>query len=154
MTFNTEFLRERHAQRRAAREKTLQPPRGPDPLPELMLDLNAWRYHAFAFHGAHSNRFKLGPHVLEAVEDASDGYRSALEGVQLCAPDTDKGLFFAAPIATVEIWPIERHKGCFGGFELRDVNDRHVWLRFGTDYADHWYPMFVFEYHPKEPKTP
>ena len=30
-----------------------------------------------------------------------------------------------------------------------DVEDGHVWLTFGTEWYDDYYPMFRFEYKPK-----
>jgi len=37
------------------------------------------------------------------------------------------------------------------GYCLVD-EDNHVWLVIGTDESDDWYPFFVCDYHPKEPK--
>jgi hypothetical protein len=35
------------------------------------------------------------------------------------------------------------------GVRFVDVKDGHVWLRFGTDNTDDYYPYFVFEYKPR-----
>jgi len=37
----------------------------------------------------------------------------------------------------------------FEGYEFRDIEDGHMWLKIGTDYADEYYPCFVFRYTPK-----
>lgn len=55
--------------------------------------------------------------------------------------------FFKEPIAKVQIRERDEYNGD-GGYELVDV-DGHVWLAFGTNYADSYYPRFYFEYNPK-----
>lgn len=37
------------------------------------------------------------------------------------------------------------------GYCLVD-EDNHIWLVVGTGDHDDWYPFFVCDYHPKEPK--
>ncbi len=92
------------------------------------------------FYGVDNNCFKLGNQVFEAVEDEDDGYRSYLDSVQLL--DTDRLIFFDRPLDTVQV--VDQ-----GDWFILLGKDDHVWLRFGTDYADDYYPMFVFEYTPK-----
>lgn len=99
------------------------------------------------FCGAHSNLFKLGSYIFEAEEDPSDGYRSYLQSV-INLTNFSVNESFPGPIALVMINKVEG--GSFNGYELRDVYDQHVWLRFETDRYDDWYPMFTFEYTPKE----
>lgn len=97
----------------------------------------------FWFYGATEHQFKIGATVWEAEEDESDGYRSYLGSVERKVSDA---IFFKRPIAKVrvEILPDEN--------KLVDVKDGHEWLRFGTDYADPYYPYFFFDYQPKAPK--
>lgn len=101
----------------------------------------------FPFFGVDNNTFKLGDTVYEAVEDESDGYRSMLEDVKV--KDHEGLIFFGQPVATVRLVSDD---GEFDGYRLVDVADGHVWLRFGTDAADDYYPMFTFEYAAKAPQ--
>jgi hypothetical protein len=97
----------------------------------------------FQFRGAHSNRFALGDTVYEAVEDENDGYRSMMEYLRVTS---DESGFFASQIATVRVETDGDH-----AWKLVDAADGHVWLRFGTDSYDAYYPCFVFDYAAKAP---
>ena len=101
----------------------------------------------FKFYGVYCNCFKLDKLVYEAVEDEDDGYRSCLNEVVL----VDKGsmIFQRRMLARVVVG--EADHGDFEGWQLIDAKDGHVWLRFGTDHVDDYYPMFTFEYQPKAP---
>lgn len=110
------------------------------------------------FYGVDGNFFKLNDTVFEAVEDECDDYRSELQEVRVIALDTphEKLIFFNAPIAGIVVHEIEDegtspyYSDSFRGYELRDIGDGHVWLRFGTvNYGD-YYPMFVWTYTPRE----
>ena len=37
------------------------------------------------------------------------------------------------------------------GYRLVDVEDEHIWVEFGTDYTDDYYPMYIFRHFPKPP---
>ena len=100
----------------------------------------------YKFYGVHDTAFKIGPHVFDAVEDPDDGYRSYMQCVD--AIKDERLVFLGKSFATVEVVECG-NDGYFEGYVLRDADTRHVWLRFGTDHADDYYPMFVFEY-----KTP
>lgn len=97
------------------------------------------------FFGAHTNCFKIGDLVFEAVEDPDDGYRSMLDEVRLV--ETPFG-FFSQPLDEIEVVSVE--DSVFLGYELRSTRDGHVWLRVGTDEINSYYPMFIFEYRPRE----
>lgn len=103
------------------------------------------------FYGVDSNRFKLGSHVFEALEDESDGYRSYLETIKSCLNPID--IFFKKPLTKVkvEVAPEGEYVDGTDTWQLVD-KDNHVWLRVGTDNTDDYYPRFVFEYHSKERK--
>lgn len=105
------------------------------------------------FYGVDNNNFRLG--ILEtgelltyeALEDPSDGYRSYLDTVEI---SKSSGLiFFSQPVATVVIESID--DSSFQGYRLRDLEDDHVWLCFGTDISEDYYPSFVFSYYAKVP---
>ena len=98
----------------------------------------------FGFYGVDNNCFKLGRKIYEAIENEDDGYRSYLDSVNIVNID---GIFFNKPLGYVEVKAIDT--GYFDGYIVEDVKDGHVWLRVGTDNADDYYPMFVFEYQPK-----
>lgn len=106
------------------------------------------------FCGVDNNTFcvvtEAGERVaFEVVEDECDGYRSALEEVR--SIPLDGRIFFPTPIATLAAREAARDAGYFGEFlgdELVD-DGGHVWLRFGTDNSDDYYPNFTFMYDPR-----
>ena len=106
------------------------------------------------FHGAESQAFMVDGVVFEVLEDPDDGYRSHMAGV-LARPSKDYN-FYDKPIARVRLQKIgysEREKGAIEkmhGYNLVDIEDDHVWLTFGTEWHDDYYPMFRFEYKPKD----
>lgn len=102
------------------------------------------------FYGVDGNIFKIGRYILETIENPDDGYRSFLECVELVQPSSELVLF-DRPIAKVCLSKIEINNG-FDGYYLVDVQDKHIWLRFGTDRVDDYYPCFVFSYMPKVKK--
>ena len=75
--------------------------------------------------------------------------------------EKSNSIFFNQPIAQVRIEEYDDLTGCreedFGptttrnGYRLIDINDKHVWLEFGTDCYDDYYPMFIFKHFPKPP---
>jgi len=119
------------------------------------------------YYGADSGdcTFKIDNIVFKVVEDADDGYRSYLGTIDYT--DLHNSIFFKTPIASVKIeiydtannekperddddqWMIG---GVNQGYRLIDVNDGHVWLEFGTQNYDDYYPMFIFRHTPKEVK--
>jgi len=101
----------------------------------------------FGFYGVDNTSFKLGRNVWCAVEDEDDGYRSYLGSVVV---DVGDHIFFDRPLGTVRI-EVDS-VGDFDGFRLVDISDGHVWLQFGTDNSDDYYPMFRFHYEPKKRK--
>lgn len=102
----------------------------------------------YSFYGVDNNQFKLGRVAYEAIENEDDGLRSYLGSV--IVKNIKKSIFFRQAIADVYLISID--EGYFTGYQLVDVKDSHVWLRFGTDNSDDYYPWFVFEYSPKAPK--
>lgn len=98
------------------------------------------------FYGVDNLCFKLGRKVYEAVEDEDDGYRSYFGSVEVV--DANGLIFFQRALATVRIE--EWAEGDSEGIALVDVKDGHVWLRFGTDYSDGYYPYFFFTYEPRK----
>ena len=95
------------------------------------------------------NRFQLGTVVFEALEDENDGYRTLLDKVQIVeenAPTIHR-------LAEVVIRDaLNKEYQDITGWSLVDTNDGHVWLTFGTDHLDDYYPAFRFEYYPKPTK--
>lgn len=105
----------------------------------------------FDFYGATEDQFKLGSTVYEAIEDPDDGYRSYLGSVEVV---DSKAIFFNQPLAEVTVLSVDEvnGNGAFEGYKLVDTHDGHVWLVFGTENTDDYYPWFTFKYLPKEPK--
>ena len=103
------------------------------------------RMDSIEFYGIDGYRFKLGDHVFEAVEDPDDGYRSMMRRIKLCR---NSGIFFPDPLDIVSI--VEVCNSNFDGYELRSIKDGHIWLQFGTETEDFWYPCFRFYYTPRE----
>jgi hypothetical protein len=101
----------------------------------------------FKFYGVHDTFFKIGRYIFEAIEDENDGYRSYLDSVET---RSDENLvFLGRSFATVIVEAVEDGP-YFNGFVLRDSTDGHIWLKFGTDNADDYYPCFIFEYQTKK----
>jgi len=96
----------------------------------------------FKFYGVHDIFFKIGRHVFEVIEDENDGYRSYLDSVE--SRKDENLVFLGRSFATVVVE--EEYDGYFEGYVLRDTSDNHIWLRFGTNNTDDYYPFFVFEY--------
>ena len=99
-----------------------------------------------------THEFKLDDIVFKVLEDPDDGYRSQL-GVIEYSSQSD-GIFFQTPLAKVKIEEYEGenkdHSQSNEGYRLIDVEDGHIWLEFGTDNTDDYYPFFVFRHFPKE----
>lgn len=115
----------------------------------------------FDFHGIDGNVFVLGAGgavtAYEALEDDNDGYRSALDHVEVV--DASKRIYFRTPVARVRVEDMERFNPYdddtehpFQGWRFVDVEDGHVWLVIGTDDYDDYYPCFTFRYEPKAAK--
>ena len=88
------------------------------------------------------NCFQLGSVKFEVLEDESDGYRSAMDTVVILTTDANKRDY----LGEVIIEQIDSvHKT---GYQLRDIDKDHIWLTFGTDNFDDWYPSFMFLWNP------
>ena len=127
------------------------------PKPNLgaLVSMESLENKTFPFYGVCDNCFKLGGIAYEAVEDPDDGYRSMMEGIRVIDPTTK--IFFRRSIAQVKVVAVVKMSRFgtqhdFAGYQLVDVSVSHVWLLFGTDGYDDYYPCFTFEYMPKEPK--
>ena len=96
------------------------------------------------FFGVDNNCFKIGNIVFEAMEDAEDGYRSLMKEIQV-RKDVDGLIFFRAALDHVKVVRVDEDI-----WNLVSLEDGHVWLEIGTDYADSYYPFFVFTYHPRD----
>lgn len=103
--------------------------------------------------------FRIGVHdrlITFLVKcDPCDGYRSSMDGVYH-PPADDDTIFFATPIASVRLVkgrapepPDTYHTGSENDLYHIADRDGHVWLSWGTDDTDDYYPSFVFDYSPK-----
>lgn len=95
--------------------------------------------------------FRLDHVVFKVLEDPEDDYRSSLGAVIYGDPNDAKGLMFQQPIARVRVekgdWRDES-KELTIGYRLVDADTDHIWLEFGTENADDYYPMFIFTHRP------
>lgn len=103
------------------------------------------------FYGVDCNAFKLNNIVFEAVEDENDGYRSMMSELRIIE-NKENLIFFETPVARIRIE--KRNEGYYGdqsfeGYNLVDINDGFIWLTFGTDMSDTYYPSFTFYYQHK-----
>ena len=105
------------------------------------------------YYGADAgdNTFKVDDVVFKVLEDPMDGYRSYLGAIEYTSKHNST--FFARPIARVRIETYEGRNAEYSqgdqGYRLIDLADGHVWLEFGTDNTDDYYPYFVFRHFPK-----
>jgi hypothetical protein len=103
-----------------------------------------------------SHEFKVDGIVFKVLEDPNDGYRSCLGVIEYSNESNE--IFFRKSLGKVRIETYEGlvrdqwNNGC-QGYRLVDVEDGHIWLEFGTDNTDDYYPFFVFRHSPKEPKV-
>lgn len=110
----------------------------------------------FYFFGIFNNCFKIDDMILEVIEDPDDGYRSHLGAVCHYGGYNDlKHRFFDKPLGLIKLKQqassTEKEFGYtydFDGWVLEDINTNHIWLTFGTNNSDDYYPCFVFNYTP------
>jgi len=102
------------------------------------------------YYGADTadNTFKVDGVVFKILEDPDDGYRSHMGPIDYTSEHSS--IFFQASVARVVI--IKSDRGDDVGWKLIDKEDGHVWLEFGTDHADDYYPYFYFRHMAKEPE--
>jgi hypothetical protein len=107
-----------------------------------------------------SHEFKVDDIIFRVLEDPDDGYRSHLGVIEY--GEQSNAIFFRSPVAKVRIESFERaptaekegleidYESTAGsGYRFIDVEDGHVWLEFGTNNTDDYYPYFVFKHSPK-----
>ena len=105
------------------------------------------------YYGADAgdNTFKVDDIVFKVLEDPNDGYRSCLGTIDYT--DEHNSIFFRTPIARVRIETYEGRNREYSqgdqGYQIVDITDGHVWLEFGTDNTDDYYPCFVFRHTPR-----
>ena len=103
----------------------------------------------FGADGA-DNTFKIDNIAFKVLEDPNDGYRSCLGVIEY--GEQNSSIFFHSSIARVRIEKFHESTE-YGheneGYRLIDIEDEHVWLEFGTNHYDDYYPMFVFSHFPK-----
>jgi hypothetical protein len=119
------------------------------------------------YYGADAgdHTFKVDDIVFKVLEDPDDGYRSYLGTIDYTVEHNS--IFFRTAVARVRIetydsadqdgYPLRNEHGDLDdmcnsvkqGYRLVDVTDGHVWLEFGTDNYDDYYPCFIFRHTPK-----
>lgn len=100
------------------------------------------------YYNNHSCQFQLGQVIFQVNEDESDGYRSYLRDVEIISVEAPARIRdFLAEVIIKKSQVSNRD-----GWEIVDANDSHVWLEFGTDNSDDYYPSFIFYTYPKPGK--
>jgi len=94
------------------------------------------------------NTFKVDGIVFKVLEDPDDGYRSHFGTIDYTTEHSS--IFFHTSVARVMI--IATDEEDYAGWKLIDRKDGHVWLEFGTNHSDSYYPYFYFRHMAKEPK--
>lgn len=89
------------------------------------------------YYHNHSNQFQLGNMVFEVIEDENDGYRSSMDHVEIVSVTAPK----RQKIASIEIKKWDTGSELY--YQLTDENG-FVWVEFGTNYVDDYYPCFIF----------
>jgi hypothetical protein len=87
------------------------------------------------------NTFILGTVKFEVLEDEQDGYRSSMDKVAILDDKVD--IRRQQFLAKVKVLSSDI------GFQIVDADDNHLWLEFGTEDTDSYYPLFVFRWTPK-----
>lgn len=108
--------------------------------PDKLLGLKANLYYVNEL-----NRFQLGSVLFEVIEDESDGYRSYFQELQVI--DTERRKNPGDFLAEVTIEKV--HEQDMDGYHIVD-KDGHVWVEFGTNNNDDYYPCFYFTTNPKK----
>ena len=112
----------------------------------------------FEYYGADDavGEFKIDDIIFRVLEDPEDGYRSMLGAIEY-SRDQSRAIFFRASLGRVRLeqYDFDAADDVYGeacrGYRLVDVDDGHVWLEFGTDNYDDYYPLFIFRHNPKAP---
>lgn len=112
-----------------------------DLLIRTIMDFKDLVGRTFDYYGSDNHTFKLDNMVWEAVEDENDGYRSMLEDIKFISKPT-RLIFYNNSFARVMVEYDEESNYSF--YHLRDVDSGHIWLTFGTDNSDDYYPYFTF----------
>jgi len=98
---------------------------------------------ASLYHCTLANSFQLGSVIFEVLEDEEDGYRSSMKDVQVVNKNASKiGLLAEVSIVSFDT-------GTKHGYRLVDTSDDYVWLEFGTEDYNDYYPCFMFNTYPK-----
>ena len=99
------------------------------------------------------HEFRVDEIIFKVLEDPNDGYRSCLGVIEY--GNQSSAIFFRKPIAKVRIETYDalsrdedEWSGACQGYRFIDVQTGHVWLEFGTDNTDDYYPYFVFRHTP------
>jgi hypothetical protein len=101
------------------------------------------------YYNNNAQTFQLGDVTFEVIEDPDDGYRSYFREVQIINMNSEKkpGNLLGGVIIEAA------NHGDFGGYRITDELDGHVWLEFGTDHSDSYYPCFIYNFTPKASKV-
>lgn len=120
----------------------------PEPVQEMPVTVNFEKFagsKASLYYNNHLNRFQLGDVEFEVMEDECDGYRSCLGEIKVIRVDAPRKDGDFLGIVNVQ----KVFENDFDGFHLVDESG-HIWLTFGTDNVDDYYPCFRFYFQAKK----
>jgi hypothetical protein len=102
------------------------------------------------FYGMDNNFFKLDDQIYQAIENESDGYRSYLGEIKPISDEEADSNFIFFQNAVDRVTIVDVSNETFHGYEIVAIEDKHTWVRVGTDNVDDYYPMCIIWYHPRE----
>lgn len=104
--------------------------------PEKLLGCEA----SLMLHVGGPYEFRLGQIVFEVLEDESDGYRSSMKDLVIVSTSSKKSTTKLDKVTLIEDG---------GLYSIKSLTDGYVWLTFGTDHSDDYYPSFVYNWTPR-----
>lgn len=92
--------------------------------------------------------FVLDGITYTAIEDPSDGYRSALDSL-IRSDDKVSNNFTPIEVTVSYVETSDEHSGVCDILEFRDTKNGKLVLEIGTDNVDDYYPVFVGSFIPE-----
>jgi hypothetical protein len=105
------------------------------------------RYKGWGLEDCQFINFALDGATYTAIEDPSDGYRSAMEKL-IVSDEKLTNTFAPVDVIASHVDKGEWNDEC-DILELRDASNGKVVLRVGTSNTDDYYPCFVAEWTPE-----
>lgn len=95
-----------------------------------------------------SNSFQLGDVIFEVVADSDDGERSSMAELRIVSTNAVQEYPNHYFLANVKMQ--EEDDDIYQIVEDENGPNQHFWLRFGTEETHSDYPLFLFDWTPRE----